>query len=284
VIDGKERQSLASVKNLLPLPAASIASSIIEPVPSRYCGVWRRTLLQAPDLHDATTTVFWLQTSRWHADVRIPSARPDFSQTTSIADCNRQQLHWLAQQQGFAGMTEIDSTSQPEMCRWHRVADFHPPASMPDAGYMTFEPTRLTEIGVHAEYLEHWSRVADTESGFAVFQYEEDASQSSRFLMIAGDAVMHVRARSGDWPTKLPPDFDMTQLDDATLSAMLDFEISFGLRTASGWQIQHSTLPWLEQKYIAITLSSPVDDYIDMCWDGAWSRWHVLEWQPPMSA
>jgi hypothetical protein len=54
------------------------------------------------------------------------------------------------------------------------------------------------------------------------------------------------------------------------------------VRTASGWQIQHSTLPWLEQKQIAITLSSQIDDGIELCWDGASSHWYVLEWQPPM--
>jgi hypothetical protein len=250
-------------------------------VPSCYRGVWRRTLLQAPGVHDETTTVFWLQTSRWHADVRIPAGRPDFSGVASLANCSHEQLIWLAQQQGFAGVTEIDSSAQPDICRWHRVVDFRPPASMPDAGSMTFEPTRLTEIGVHAEYLEHWNRVADTTSGFSVFQQVDDASQPPRFLMVAGDAVMHVRARASDWPENLPLDADMTQFDDAALRALLDFEISFGMRTESGWQIAHSTLPWMEQQQIAVALPSPVDDGIDLSWNGSWSRWRILEWQPP---
>lgn len=228
--------------------------------------------------------VRWLQASRWHADVRIPPRRPDFSGVASLANCSHEQLIWLAQQQGFAGVTEIDSSAQPDICRWHRVVDFRPPASTPDAGTMTFEPTRLTEIGVHAEYLEHWSRVADTASGFAVFQMVEEASQPSRLLMIAGDVVMHVRARAIDWPTDLPLDADMTQFDDAALRTLLDFEISFGRRIESGWQIAHSTLPWLEQQRITVALSSPVDDAIDLCWNGIWSRWQILEWQPTLAA
>jgi hypothetical protein len=43
--------------------------------------------------------------------------------------------------------------------------------------------------------------------------------------LIAGDAVMHVRARACDWPAELPLDFDMTQFVDSTLRTMRDFEI-----------------------------------------------------------
>ncbi|MES2934135.1 MAG: hypothetical protein V4805_11690, partial [Pseudomonadota bacterium] len=209
---------MSHVKKLSPL----LTTHTIPSVPLRYRGVWRRTLLEAADVYDVATNVLWMQTSRWHADLRIPALRPDFSQVDSLAACNHEQLMWLAQQQGFAGVTEVDFASQAEICRWHRLVDFRPPAATPDAGCMTFEPTQLVETGVHAEYLEHWIRLSDTESGFAVFKYDSDTSRPPRLLLIAGDAVMHVRARPTDWPAELPPDFDMMQLDDTALRMMLD--------------------------------------------------------------
>lgn len=252
----------------------------IEPVPQRYCGVWRRTLLKTPDVHDADTTVFWLQAMRWHADIRIPARRPDFSGVRTLADCNRAQLLWLAQQQGFAGLTQIDATSQPEICRWHRMVDYRPPSATPDAGFMRFEPTQLVETGVHADYLEHWSRLPSSDQGIAVLQRADDQLRQ-QFLMVAGNHVMHVRERAWSWPPDLPADSDMTQFDDATLRDALDFEISFGTRTAGGWTVKHSTLPWLEGHPIRITMTPVGNDAVDLAWNGISTAWQVLEWQPP---
>jgi hypothetical protein len=86
------------------------------PVPERYRGVWQRTLLETPDMRDTSTTVFWLQTAHWHADIRIPAHRPDFSGAARLANCSPRQLEWLAGQQGFAGVTQVDVTPQHEVC------------------------------------------------------------------------------------------------------------------------------------------------------------------------
>jgi hypothetical protein len=257
-------------------------------VPSRYRGVWRRSLLKAVEVHDVDSLVYWMQTSRWHADVRIPASRPDFSHVRSLHDCDRAQLCWLASQQGFAGVTEVETSGDTEICRWHRLVDFQPPAATPDAGAMQFEPDRLVETGVHADYLEHWQRVPHADTGFAVLRQRATAGSAAngkmRLLLIAGRHVMHVCSRSHAWPDDVLQPFDASALDDQTLRAMLDFEISFGLRTAKGWRISHSTLPWLEGQDIEVQLASPRSKLVELGWNGDWSPWEVLEWEPPQPA
>lgn len=204
-----------------------------DPVPERYRGVWRRSLLATPGLRDTSTTVFWLQTERWHADIRLPAGRPDFSGVRQLADCNAQQRAWLQQQQGFAGVTEVDTSVMPEICRWHRVADFQPPSASADAGTMEFAPDVLIEKGVHAEYLEHWHKLPDSDSGFTVLR-QSASSAPLQMVLMAGVYVMRVRERDG------------------ALASMLDFEISYGVREEDGWRVKHSTLPWLEGQLFAL--------------------------------
>ena len=78
-----------------PLPKP-LPETLYKRVPERYHGVWVRTLLETPEGRDTTTWVRWLQTSQWHADLRVPAGpRPQPSPAG------------LAQQQGFCGITQI---------------------------------------------------------------------------------------------------------------------------------------------------------------------------------
>ncbi len=271
-----------------------------EPVPQRYRGVWQRTLLQTPTLRDTATTVFWLQTAHWHADIRIPAARPDFTSVAALADCSAAQRAWLATQQGFAGSTAVSIAAEAEVCTWHRLLDFQPPAAGPDAGFMQFSPTHLIETGVHGVYLEHWQKLPGSDTGFMVLQcLQEDtgAPAAPRLLLVAGDYVMHVRSRAQAWPAGTLPGTSAAQAADLQAwPALLDFEIAFGKRTADGWEIRHATLPWREATRIDLRMMSPdlktpgsgpawrllqAGQAVDLCWSGAASRWQVLEWQPP---
>jgi hypothetical protein len=132
--------------------------------------------------------------------------------------------------------------------------------------------------------MEHWHRQENSTEGFAVLQRLDDrdaAAVPRQFLMLAGDYVMHVRERRASWPPGMPRGFDMRQLDDAALRELLDFEISFGVRTANGWQVMHSSLPWLENRCIAMQVENGGSDIIGLAQDGVWTSWRVLEWQPP---
>lgn len=241
-----------------------------DPVPPAYRGVWRRSLLAAPGVRDTTSLVFWMQTSRWHADLRIPAGRPDFSGVHSLADCSEAQLAWLATQQGFAGVTTVDRRTTET--NWLRQVDFQPPAEFPDAGHASFDNDMLVETGIHVDYVEHWHLVPGTDDSFAVFHRLDDGVPT--YLLIAGAMVMYVRAR--------PLGFDAQGwAQGAALRQQLDFEISCGERNAAGWQIRHSTLPWREGVQVPLALSERDDGSVQLDIDGIASRWEVLEWTPP---
>lgn len=242
-----------------------------EPVPRNFRGVWRRSLLRAPGTaDDTTTTVFWMQASRWHADIRIPAGRPGFDGVASLADCDGAQLAWLATQQGFAGVTTVDRRSNET--NWLRLVDFQPPSPLPDAGYANFEHGTLVETGIHADYIEHWHLVPGTSEGCTVFR-RLDAG-APELLLTAGLQVMHVRSRSAPFG---PEGWGKGDL----LRQQLDFEISYGLRNADGWQVLHSTFPWREGRQIDLRLSELDDGSVRLDIDGVGSRWAVLEWTPP---
>ncbi len=236
-------------------------------VPRAFRGVWRRSLLRAPGIaDDTTTTVFWMQASRWHADIRIPAGRPDFSGVSSLDECNDAQLAWLATQQGFAGVTTVDTATYAT--QWLRQVDFQPPSPLPDAGHAKFERGMLVETGIHADYTEHWHREPDTDAGFSVFHRLDDGVPA--LLLTAGIKIMFVRARSTAFGVEGWGSGD-------SLRRQLDVEISFGERNADGWKIQCSTLPWREGRRVRLAQLELDDGSVQLDIDGQPSRWEVLE-------
>lgn len=263
----------------MPIPPAAQADA----VPPRYRGVWQRTLLRTGDMNDTTSTVFWLQTAQWHADIRIPAQRPDFSSVDCFAACSPAQLAWLAGQQGFAGVTTVSATLPKETCRWRRLIDFQPPGTYEDAGHLSFKPTRLVETGAHADYLEHWCRLPDTGNGFVVLRKSAgDGALASpaEFLMVAGDYVMHVRDRAREWPRAVRPGTTLSELIRPEHVEWLDLEISFGERIESGWRVRHSTLPWREGRSVDLQMQWAEEGFVTMLWDGVPAQWQILEWAP----
>lgn len=277
-------------------------ADLYAPLPMRYRGVWQRTLLKSAQRHDTTSTVFWLQTAHWHADLRIPAGRPDFTGVRGLAACTSEQLAWLARQQGFAGLTEVtqevkEAQATPagiaprERCAWHRLTDFQPPEEGPDAGYMDFLPTHLLETGLDGSYLEHWSALPAAETGRGIgTAVLQRAGVPPTFLMVAGEYVMHVRSRRQPWPPGTLPGATLITTLGATLAGrgtpaqgdLLDFEISFGRRTASGWRVMHSTFPWREGLSIPMRMSWRGRDRVEITSRGAISSWQVHEWMPPV--
>ena len=254
------------------------------PVPPHYRGVWRRTLLETPEARDTGTTVYWLQTSCWHADIRLPDGRPEFSGIRSIEECGPAHIAWLATQQGFAGVTEVSiDANGSEICQWHRLVDFQPPPATPDAGTMRFHGDDLAETGIHARYLEEWCRLPDSTNGHAVLRLQEAAgepSSSMRLLLVAGVYVMHVRTRARPWPAEVTPGTLLADLA-AERPELLDFEISFGQRTPDGWAISRSTFPWLERQPVPIRIGRLEGARLEVDFNGDVQRWEVLEWSIP---
>ncbi|GAA2785107.1 hypothetical protein K0O64_16340 [Mycolicibacterium pallens] len=99
------------------------------PVITDCAGLWRRTLLiDADGSRDTGTNVLWLQGLSLFVDVRGPG-------------------------EGFAGRLG----QHDDVFEWSRLVDLQPPG-LPDAGRMSWAGDTLVEVGVHADYTEHWQR------------------------------------------------------------------------------------------------------------------------------
>jgi hypothetical protein len=236
----------ASQPTLRPLDAAlrdpPMISTDRKRVPAAYIGVWRRTLLATPALRDTTSRVFWLQTERWHADIRIPMDRPAIS-ATARARVDEPVLRQLARQQGFAGTTEVDG----DICRWQREVNYQPPGRFADVGRMRFEtPYRLLGYGVEQEYFEIWERLPQSEGDTAMIDLTSPPHPRT-LLLRSGEFVMHVRDRAASLPAAENFETLAASMDRAQLTEALNLEISFGrVQSEDTWRIELSTLPWLE--------------------------------------
>ncbi len=91
-------------------------------------GLWRRSLLiNADGSRDDSADVRWLQGITAFVDLR------------------------QTDRDGFAG--RLRQTA--DMFTWARFAGLHPETS-PDEGRMSWSGDTLIEVGVHADYVEHW--------------------------------------------------------------------------------------------------------------------------------
>jgi hypothetical protein len=208
------------------------------PVPPEYVGVWKRTLLRAPSIEDTATHVYWLQTSSWHADIRVPETRPRSAGKRSLADLTRDELFGLARQQGFCGTTVVDG----DICRWLRRHDFQPPTGRNDVGRMVFEgPDRVLEYGVEADYFEIWERLPGSTGA------SHARGSGAGFSFGAGEFRMRVIPRRSPLPSAESLSLLAADASTETLRGYVDFEISFGrCRDTRTWRIELSTLPWRE--------------------------------------
>ena len=263
----------------IPVPPADMIEPPA-PVPAAYLGVWQRSLLETPAARDTTSRVLWLQTPRWHADLRIPAGRPDFTGVRSLAECDDTQLAWLATQQGFCGVTQVDGDD----CTWHRQLDFQPACGSRDIGRMVFDGERVIETGVDTDYLEIWQRLPQSHGGTAELELVvEQGELPSRpaWLFVAGDCFMFVRGRAHP----LPKAIDLTSLiaqarpSRAQLLDWLNVEISFGHRSgAAPWRIEHSTLPFREG--MSVTLAGAIQrrGHQVAIEGNNERRWMILDW------
>jgi hypothetical protein len=251
-----------------------------DPVPTHYRGVWVRTLLQTPDERDDRTFVRWLQTSSWHADLRVPVASRPITPDATVAQ--------RAAQTGFCGVTLVEHDGTHETCTWDRYFDLQPPRPHPDAGHMVFEtPDRVIETGIHGSYLEVWDRLPDSVGRTIVLQQDtNDATTTAAptTLLIAGRYAMLVRPRVAAWPadTQLGDTLaQVLQRHPGEAAALLDFEISFGPIDGQRWTITHSTLAEREGANGLLTIQPCPDGAAEVHWAGETRRWRVIEWSEP---
>lgn len=252
-------------------------------VPDRYRGVWARTLLEAPGVRDDRSFVRWLQTSVWHADLRIPlMARPVTAQAPGAQPGQPLALR-LAAQQGFCGMTEVRQQAAGEVCTWHRLSDFQPAREAADAGVMVFDgPDRVIETGLHASYLEVWERLpGSTGRSIVLAGLDETGQDNAERVLVAGRFLMRVRPRrlvlSPDRETQ-PSLADVVARHPEIAREILDFEISYGVLDAGRWTIEHSTLPELEGRSLPCRLQHESEFQARIEGDFSILPWQVIEW------
>lgn len=224
------------------------------PVPERYLGVWQRTLLTTTDgVHDTSTRVYWLQTARLFADLRIPLPTPYITRE-------------LAAQGGFAGVTEVTQPADKEICQWHRAVDFQPPRGSADIGYMHFQHADcVLEDGLDGSYHEVWERLPESLGrNWGVWLVAADDRQGC--LLLAGDCFLFVAGR----PKPLAPAPSLQALldDGANAERLLECELSFGWHRQgeTPWLIALSTIPERIGDVLLPADVSP-DDSTQLCAD-----------------
>jgi hypothetical protein len=252
-------------------------------VPPRYRGVWARTLLEAPGLRDDRSFVRWLQTSLWHADLRIPESARAEALPLSSEEPGLQQALRRASQQGFCGVTQVRQRAEGEVCTWHRLSDFQPPRPDVDAGIMVFEtPDRVIERGIHAPYLEIWERMPDSTGRHIVLAGLDGRGRDNQErVLVGGSYLMHVRPRRPGWPHDMQPGHSLAELvalHPARADEMLDFEISFGQLKGCRWTIEHSTLPDMEGRILHCMLQREAESRAHIIGDFPRTPWHIMEW------
>jgi hypothetical protein len=244
-------------------------------VPDHYIGVWQRERLKrSNEPWDLNNQVYWLQTPRWHADVRVPHDRPDFSGVTSLAQCNDAQLHALLKQESFCGITVVDD----DICRWVRQIDVRLRETN-DFGRMRFEADMVEEFGIEIDSYEIWRRLPGTlGESYALERVPtltagDDSARA--VLCVAGDRFIYTRNRPM-WAAsavRARSQIALGKAPRAELEAFLDFEGSFGTIVDGVGRITMSTLPW-RQGEVAFSM-----DEIDAARHGTYGT-DAFGWRP----
>lgn len=251
-------------------------------VPPAFQGLWRRRLLRAGGEVDTRTTVYWLQTARLYADIRIPVDRPDCE---SLADASARTLQALARQQGFAGHLDVAD----DLLSWHRWLDFPPPAPVADVGRVHFEDDRLIEQGVHVPYLEEWVRIEGPHPDRLALRLVTEVTpagierQRIGVLVASGAHFMIAVARDQPLPAGVTLEDVLAAqgLSDRQRRTVLDCGIDFGRRQENRWEVSLSTLPFHEGEPFATVHGRWSWLHPELCLqqleDGRLRRWQTVE-------
>ena len=132
-------------------------------VPKRLLGCWDRRYIRFSDgTEDTSTRVIWVQTLSGVGDIRIPATRPDLRARNGLADCSKEELLALAEQDCFCGVTLFNSKAQPfPTASWPKESylfRFQPVITFPEPGWMEWLEggTCMIERAPSGAYVEDW--------------------------------------------------------------------------------------------------------------------------------
>jgi hypothetical protein len=208
-------------------------------------GLWRRTVYRrADELLDTSTEVHWLQGPRYFADIRQPVQRLSFTGVGCLRDLDDTHLSWLALQEAFAGVLQLDGS----LAWWRRSIDLQPQGLLEDRARLSQSGEAIDEYGTELPYYERWER-SNTSAGAPHWglHLAGEADGCRGFLVRAGDKLMFARARRSSLPSGRTLSEALAALP--TLEErqdLLDLEVSLGSLAADEgeWLIERSTLPF----------------------------------------
>jgi hypothetical protein len=132
-------------------------------VPTRLLGCWYRRYIRFPDgTEDTSTRVIWVQTLSGVGDIRVPATRPDLRARSGLADCSKEELLALAEQDCFCGVTLFNSKAKPfPTASWPKESylfRFQPVITFPEPGWMEWLEggTCMIERAPSGAYVEDW--------------------------------------------------------------------------------------------------------------------------------
>jgi hypothetical protein len=181
-------------------------------------GSWRRTLLVNPDGSRDTTDVRWLQGITAFVDSR-----------------------------GFAGWL----SQRGDVFEWSHLVDVRPGEVEPDAAVMRWEGDTLIEIGVHADYVEHWEKDLSVALSpcWALTLCAAEGSDAlllrvgKQFGWVRRDAQVEVSMGGIDGAEWVITDSALPHRMGRSLRPVLHadyLEVDDGTPTLRRWQIKHS--------------------------------------------
>ena len=216
-------------------------------VPEMYTGAWQ-LLGEGPDAPQA----YWLQTQRLHASILVPAGRPDFSGASSLTDLGMDELLWLADQQGVAGACIVEG----DTLHRRRQVDFQTSRGKPFVRRMRRQGELLLEETLAGTEQVTWRKISPPDAEVIALRFQDEGTaagdQYKGYLLIVGEHFLFMRDRAGFAPQaeSLRVLAECRDYERETLMELLDFEVSFGLRTGGSqpWEITLSTLPFREGK------------------------------------
>ncbi len=225
-----------------PWPHATVDG--IPPEMGDLYGIWTRSLISwhgGPD--DTTTTVTWLQSDGWYADLRQPAGRPDFDGVSCLRDLRTEHLEWMFAQEGFAGAL-TQSQVIPAQFTWGRLIDWAPVEGIADTGTLHFENAMMVERGIELPYLEHWHHVDGTDCEPRAVVTLRGAESGTRAILLRTGAKFAFARSRAEPISALPAPDEVHRLDLTAAQDLADCEISMGSISRTGWLIDMSSLPF----------------------------------------
>lgn len=151
-------------------------------VPSIYLGAWRRDYIRrANGDFDNTTECWWLQSPRYHIDLRVPVDRPRVSKVHVLDAIDDEAKQRYSRQTAWVGVTEVEG----DRCQWSPIAAIPELSSEPDIGLMEFKTEdELIETCPEGRYVERWLRASRANQRCVSVRLEAVGSINARLTVI----------------------------------------------------------------------------------------------------